>query len=73
MESAKDRNITFRLQGSGCLNINDVNIMKLINGEDHKTESGSIVDRIAATEESISDLKSREQSHMARITRLENG
>lgn len=74
VESAKDRNITFRLQGAGCLNVNDVNIFKIIEGAtDHGGSSGNVIDRIRTVEESIVDLKARDLSHVFRLTRLENG
>lgn len=74
MESAKDRNITFRLQGIGCLNINDINIFKLMEGAgDHVGTPVNLIDRIRTAEESIADLKARDLSHVARLTRLENG
>lgn len=74
MESAKDRNITFRLQGIGCLNINDVNIFKLMGGADDRDGSSeSVIDRIKTAEESIADLKAKDISHVTRLSRLENG
>lgn len=74
MESAKDRNITFRLQGGGCLNVNDINIFKIIEGAaDHGGSAGNVIDRIKAAEESIVDLKVRDISHVVRLVRLENG
>lgn len=74
VESAKDRNITFRLQGIGCLNINDINIFKLMEGAaDHVGSPGSLVDRIRTAEQSIMDLRARDLSHSARLVRLENG
>lgn len=73
VESAKDRNITFRLQGVGCLNINDVNIFNIIKGAaDHISPSGNVLDRIKAAEDLIADLRSHDQSHVTRISRLEN-
>lgn len=74
VESAKDRNISFRLQGGGCLNINDINIFKLIEGApDHVGSPGNVIDRIRTAEESIADLRARDLSHVTRLVRLENG
>ncbi len=74
MESAKDRNITFRLEGTGCLNINDVNIFRLIEGlSGHEAGSPhSLIDRIRTAEVSIIDLKAQDLSHGTRLARLEN-
>lgn len=74
IESAKDRNITFRLQGIGCLNINDINVFKIIEGtSDHGGSSGNVIDRMRTAEESITDLKARNGGLILRIMRLENG
>lgn len=41
IESALDKNISFRLKGSSCLNINDVNVMKLSTGTNQSMSSNS--------------------------------
>ncbi|KAG4066297.1 hypothetical protein HA402_000521 [Bradysia odoriphaga] len=74
VESAKDRNISFRLQGIGCLNINDINILKIIEGAaDHVGSPRNVIDRIKTAEENIADLKAADLSHGVRLVRLENG
>lgn len=56
------------------MNINDVNIFRIIEGAaDHVGSPGNLIDRVRAAEESIADLRSRDQSQMARLARIENG
>ncbi|KAJ6643397.1 Cubilin like [Pseudolycoriella hygida] len=73
VESAKDRNITFRLQGKGCLNVNEVNIFKIIEeASDCKCSSGNVFDRVRTVEESIVDLRARGHSFRRLLTSIEN-
>lgn len=75
MESAKDRNITFRMQGTGCLNINDINIFKIIEGAgEHPTSSATgNINRIIDAEIAIGDLRARATALTNRVYRLEQG
>lgn len=57
LESAVDKNISFRLKGSSCLNINDVNIMNLIGTVNQSAVPNSnLALRLSALEEQFHQI-----------------
>lgn len=74
IESAVDRNITFRLKGSGCLKINDVNVMSLVRLGTNTTASPNLLNRLNLLEDRINLLGQGNSNRGInnRLNRLEN-
>lgn len=82
IESAVDRNISFRLKGSSYLNINDVNVMNMMRFGGGLNQSNvpnsNLAIRLSVLEESVRRLSAgdnsiRNRRHiMQRLTQLEN-
>lgn len=75
MESALDRNISFRLRGKGSLNINDVNVMKMFQNGTDVTDAVNINLRLNQMDTTIANMRRRfggNRGIMQRLNRLEN-
>lgn len=73
IESALDKNITFRFKGSGCLSLNDLNLLNLI-GKSHLNGSTSEINsRVTQLETQLQTFKIHGRRGITtRLSRLEN-
>lgn len=75
LESANNRNITFRLKGSGSLNINNFNVRRLFEGGVNSTSSYDPSIRLNILDQRIDELRRRfmgARGVLQRLNRLES-
>lgn len=74
IESAVDRNISFRLMGRSCVKINDINVMNLIGSGGNVSLPPNIARRLTQLEVQVNSLGggTPNQGVLNRLRRLEN-
>lgn len=74
IESAVDRNITFRLLGRGCVKVNDINMMNLFRSVGNSSFSPNVARRLNQLESRMNSMNVGTPSRgiLNRLTRLEN-